>query len=100
MSDRQGAPTDDQVPRPRPAATAEPPDPVALLRSPAYLGLLVLAAALGVPVAAAAYFFLSLVSHLQKWVFSDLPTGLGFATAPPWWPLLPLALAGMLVAAA
>src|SRR3954454_24165649 len=87
-----------EVPQQRPG-TAEAPDPVAMLRSPAYLRLLVLAAALGVPIAAAAYFFLSLVSHLQKWVFADLPTGLGFDTAPPWWPLLPLTLAGVLVAA-
>jgi H+/Cl- antiporter ClcA len=60
--------------------------------------LLVLAAILGVPIAALAYFFLALVSHLQKWVFTDLPKGLGFAGEPAWWPLLPLMLAGVLVA--
>jgi H+/Cl- antiporter ClcA len=60
--------------------------------------LLVLAAILGVPIAALAYFFLALVSHLQSWVFEDLPEGLGFASQPAWWPLLPLAAAGVLVA--
>jgi len=58
----------------------------------------VLAAILGVPIAALAYFFLALVSHLQTWVFEDLPEHLGFASEPVWWPLLPLALAGVLVA--
>src|SRR5271169_4655482 len=74
-----------------------PPDPVALLRSRSYLVLLVLAAAVGVPVSAAAYFFLALVSKLQGWIFTSLPTGLGFHGEPLWWPILPLALAGVLV---
>jgi H+/Cl- antiporter ClcA len=71
-------------------------DPVALLRSRGYLGLLMLAAILGVPISAAAYFFLQLVAHLQRWVFTDLPQAIGLG-APVWWPLLPLALAGLLV---
>jgi H+/Cl- antiporter ClcA len=75
-----------------------PPDPLALLRSRSYIGLLVLAAIIGAPVSAAAYFFLALVSKLEGWVFSDLPESLGFHAEPLWWPLLPLALAGVLVA--
>ena len=77
-----------------------PSDALALLRSRSYVALLVLAAIIGVPVAAAAYFFLALVSKLQGWIFTDLPKGLGFHAEPLWWPILPLALAGLLVAAA
>jgi H+/Cl- antiporter ClcA len=72
-------------------------DTLALLRSRSYLVLLVLAALLGVPVSAAAYGFLALVSKLQGWVFTSLPRGLGFHGEPLWWPVLPLALGGVLV---
>ena len=75
-----------------------PADPLALLRSKSYLFLLVLAALVGVPVSAAAYFFLALVSKLQGWIFTSLPKGLGFHAEPLWWPILPLVLAGVLVA--
>jgi H+/Cl- antiporter ClcA len=74
-----------------------PSDPLALLRSRSYLGLLALAAIIGAPISAAAYFFLALVSRLQGWIFTDLPRGLGFHGEPLWWPVLPLALAGILV---
>jgi len=76
---------------------AKPADPLALLRTRRYAALLVLAAILGVPIAALAYFFLKLVDVLQKAVFTQLPSGLGFHGEPLWWPLLPLALAGLLV---
>jgi H+/Cl- antiporter ClcA len=76
-----------------------PPDPLAILRSRSYLGLLVLAAIIGVPVSALAYFFLALVTKLQGWIFTSLPDGLGFHGEPLWWPILPLVLAGVLVAA-
>ncbi len=75
-----------------------PPDPLALLRSRSYVALLVLAAIIGAPVSAAAYFFLALVSKLQRWVFTSLPTALGFHGEPLWWPIPPLVLAGVLVA--
>jgi H+/Cl- antiporter ClcA len=75
-----------------------PPDPLALLRSRSYVALLILAAVVGVPISAAAYFFLALVSKLQVWIFTDLPKGLGFDGEPLWWPILPLVLAGLLVA--
>ena len=75
-----------------------PSDPLAMLRSRSYLVLLVLAAIVGIPVSVAAYFFLALVSKMQVWIFTDLPKGLGFHGEPPWWPILPLVLAGVLVA--
>ena len=80
-----------------PAGT-KPADPLALLRTRRYLALLVLAAILGVPIAAIAYGFLKLVGVIQNAVFTTLPSGLGFHSEPLWWPLLPLALAGLLVA--
>ena len=67
--------------------TAPPPDPAALLRSRSYLVLLVLAAVIGAPISVVAYGFLTLVSKLQQWVFTDLPKGLGFHGAPLWWPV-------------
>jgi H+/Cl- antiporter ClcA len=75
-----------------------PSDPLALLRSRSYIALLVIAAIIGAPVSAAAYFFLALVSKMQGWIFTDLPKGLGFHAEPLWWPILPLLLAGVLVA--
>jgi H+/Cl- antiporter ClcA len=72
-------------------------DTLALLRSRSYLVLLVLAALLGVVVSAIAYGFLALVSKLQGWIFTSLPRGLGFHGEPLWWPVLPLALAGVVV---
>ena len=75
-----------------------PPDPLAVLRSRSYIGLLVLATIIGMPVAAAAYFFLAAVHWLQGWIFTDIPKALGFGSEPLWWPILPLTLAGLLVA--
>jgi len=72
--------------------------PVAVIRSPAYLRLLVLAFVLGAPVSAAAYWFLKLTELLQRWTYLDLPTAVGFDKQPTWWPVLPLALAGVVVA--
>src|SRR5215468_6332488 len=70
-----------------PGSPPGPADPMAMLRSRAYVGLLVVAAILGVPISAAAYGFLALVSYLQEELFTHLPHGLGFTTAPAWWPL-------------
>lgn len=74
-------------------------DPLAMLRTRRYVTLLVFAALLGVPIAVAAYYFLSLVDHMQEWVFSDLPDGLGFDGEPTWWPIVPLLVAGLVVGA-
>src|SRR6187455_2385766 len=80
------------------APAAPPPDPIALLRSRAYVKLLVLAALIGVPVSAIAYGFLYLVDELQKWLFESIPKDLGFDSAPMWWPLPVLFIAGVLCA--
>src|SRR5690242_12319978 len=93
-------PADPPAPDASPAGAPSEAAASAVLRSPAYLRLLLLAAVLGVPVSAAAYLFLYLMGLIQHWVFTDLPRQLGFTTAPPWWPLPPLVLAGVLVALA
>ncbi len=78
-----------------------PIDVVARLRSRSYLVLLILAAVLGVPIAAAAYWFLYLVSDLQKWLYQSdyLPKALGFHGTPVWWPIPLVGISGVLVAA-
>jgi H+/Cl- antiporter ClcA len=79
---------------PPPAAVVE-----SLVRSRRFLVLLVVAAILGAIVSAAAYGFLQLVNSINHWTYINLPHGLGFAGTPPWWPLVPLALAGLVVGA-
>lgn len=82
------------------AATAGATPPLDLartVRSRAYLSALVLAALLGIPVSVVAYGFLALVSALQKYLFTDLPSGLFGSAAPAWWPLPWLMLSGLLV---
>ncbi|HKY66061.1 MAG TPA: hypothetical protein VJM49_06810, partial [Acidimicrobiales bacterium] len=74
-----------------------PADAHAVMRSPDYVKLLVLAAIVGAPIAAAAYAFLWAVDELQDWLFTDLPRDLGFDSAPTWWPVPLLVLAGLLV---
>jgi H+/Cl- antiporter ClcA len=74
-----------------------PDDPMVVLRSRRYLRLLVIAAILGVPISAAAYYFLWVVHHGQRWLFEGLPIALGFETVPPWWPLPILAIGGLIV---
>lgn len=65
---------------------AEATDVLALLRTRSYLVLLAIAALLGVPIAAVAYWFLYLVSELQKWLFDPdyLLKSLGFHGEPIW----------------
>jgi H+/Cl- antiporter ClcA len=58
-----------------------------------------MAAVLGVVISFLVYWYLKLVTDMQTWVFTDLPKGLGFSGEPPWWPLLPLAVAGAIVGA-
>jgi len=76
-----------------------PADPFAILRTRKYVALLVLAAVLGVVISFLIYWYLKLITDIQTWVFTDLPKGLGFHGEPPWWPLLPLAVAGAVVGA-
>ena len=87
------------MPPPDPTS-AHGPDPLALLRSRAYVKLLILAALIGIPVSAVAYGFLELVAEIQELLYDDLPDALGYDTAPVWWPLPLLALAGLCVALA
>jgi H+/Cl- antiporter ClcA len=88
----------DQQPAPKEPPASPPPDPLALIRSREYIVALVLAGLIGLPVAAVAYGFLALVSWLQRFLFTELPGLLGFATVPAWWSLPLLALSGLLVA--
>ena len=81
-----------------PAGPAAAADPVELLKSRSYLALLAFGAIIGAPVAAIAYYFLKFINEAQQFVFTDLPKHLGFQSEPMWWPLLPLALSGLLVA--
>ena len=80
---------------------ASPPgpsaDPAELLRSRNYLVLLVLGAALGAPIAAGAYWFLQGINHSQTWLFTTLPSDLGFSHEPLWWPIPLLLLSGFVV---
>ena len=69
------------------------------MRTRKYLALLILAAVLGVVISFLIYWFLKLVADVQTWVFTDLPKGLGFDGEPAWWPLLPLAVGGVIVGA-
>ncbi|MDX6324911.1 MAG: hypothetical protein QOK15_1265, partial [Nocardioidaceae bacterium] len=78
-------------------APAAPPDPIALLRSRGYVAILLVASLIGIPIALVAFFFLALTTHLQGWVYQDLPKAIGLAT-PTWWPIPVLVSGGLLVA--
>lgn len=69
-----------------------------MIRERGYVALLGFAAVLGVPLAIGAWAFLQAVAHMQTSVFTDLPVSLGFHGVPAWWPLVPLAVAGVVVA--
>src|SRR5947209_6630662 len=79
------------------AAAGAAPDPLAVIRSPRYLALLAIAALVGAPIAAIAYFLLKLIGLTQQWAYTDLPSEVGFSAVPPWWPLIPLGVAGVVV---
>jgi H+/Cl- antiporter ClcA len=76
-----------------------PADPFAVLRTRKYLALLILAGVLGVAISFLVYWYLKLTTDLQRRVFTELPAALGFHGEPPWWPLMPLAVAGVVVGA-
>src|SRR5919201_884305 len=79
-------------------AAAAPVDPIATIRSRRFLALLVLAGLVGVVVSFAAWGFLELVHQIQVGVFQGLPKDLGFDSAPRWWYLPVLAIAGLVTA--
>lgn len=87
-------------PAPTAAGTSSPPplDPAALMRTKQYRRLLVLAAFIGIVVSLASWLFLEGTHALQQWTYETLPTSLGFAEAPWWWPLPVLAIAGVAIA--
>jgi H+/Cl- antiporter ClcA len=80
------------------AATTPTTDPTAAMRTREFRALLVLAAGVGVVASAVAWGFLQLVFHMQGWVFDDLPEAFGYGSAPLWWSLPVLAIAGVIVA--
>src|SRR5580765_7395847 len=73
------------------------PDPDAILRSRGYIMILVFGAVIGLLAALVAYFFLKWVGDVQEYVFTTLPTDLGFDVEPTWWPIPILAISGLLV---
>ena len=62
--------------------------------------VIVLAAAVGVVVSLAAWCFLELIHQVQQGVFTDLPSDMGYESAPWWWLVGVLGVAGVLVALA
>jgi hypothetical protein len=78
--------------------TLSPPvSPGELLRRPSYVVLLVIGVLVGVPVAGGAYVFLLGDAQAQQYVSTTLPTDIGFAAAPAWWPIPLLSISGLLV---
>lgn len=71
-------------------------DPRTVIRSPAYLSALILAAILGIPISAVAYGFLTLVTKLQRYLFTTLPQDVLGGPAPAWWPVPWLMVCGLL----
>jgi H+/Cl- antiporter ClcA len=60
----------------------------------------VFAAVVGVIVSLAAWCFLELIHQIQHGVFNGLPNDMGYKSAPWWWIVLVLAIAGIIVALA
>ncbi len=79
-------------------AVSLPSDPNGLIRSRQYRVLLVVASLIGLLVSAASWCFLELVHELQIGLYEKLPSHLGYDSAPWWWPLPWLALAGLVTA--
>ena len=77
---------------------ASPGDPAATIRSRRFLVLLVLAALIGVVTSLAAWCFLELIHQIQVGVYTDLPKDFGYHSAPEWWSLPVLAIAGVVTA--
>src|SRR4051795_807034 len=81
-----------------PPAEESGPDPAETMLSREFLRLLVLAALIGAVAAVVAWGFLEFIAHMETWIYSDLPDGLGFGSTPLWWSLPVLAIAGVIVA--
>ncbi|MGX1128508.1 hypothetical protein RKD49_000698 [Streptomyces glaucescens] len=70
----------------------------ATLLTPGYARLLLLSVLLGIPIAVACFFFVGLQHRLEHWVWESLPDAVGYDSAPWWWPLPALLLAGLILA--
>ncbi|WP_432876433.1 chloride channel protein [Kribbella sp. CA-245084] len=81
-----------------PATGGQSTDPQVLMRSRQYRGLLVVSALIGVVVSIASWGFLEATHWLQQALYFHLPKALGFDSAPWWWPLPVLAVAGLVIA--
>ena len=73
-------------------------DPAALIRTREYRVLLILAGLVGLVVSTASWCFLEAVHELEVLVYDKLPDHLGYDSAPLWWPLPWVGLAGALTA--
>jgi H+/Cl- antiporter ClcA len=77
------------------------PDPAPAMRGKALVAVLVLAAIVGVIASLAAWGFLELIFYIQRWVFTDIPSDLGYSHGTPlWWYVPVLAIAGIAAALA
>jgi H+/Cl- antiporter ClcA len=86
---------------PSPAAGAAPAPAAAPDPTPKMLAILcAFAAVVGVVVSLAAWCFLELVHQIQHGVFMGLPNDMGYNSAPWWWLVLVLGVAGVIVALA
>jgi H+/Cl- antiporter ClcA len=74
------------------------PDPGDLIASRGFRALLLFSALIGIVVSLACWCFLELIHAIEQGVYEDLPAALGFDTAPWWWPLPVLGVAGVLIA--
>ncbi|MBK5111978.1 MAG: chloride channel protein, partial [Thermoleophilia bacterium] len=88
------------LPAPESDQGPEQPDPASVIRSRQFVVLLVLASIVGVIASVAAWAFLELIYYAQVWVFTDIPNDLGYDSAPIWWSLPILAIAGAVTALA
>lgn len=73
---------------------------VAVLTSRGYRGLLLVSALIGVPIALVAWGFLEVVHGLEILVWETVPEDLGMHTPSPWYAVLVLAIAGLVVGVA
>lgn len=88
------------LPAPDPDQAGAGPDPASVIRSPQFVVLLVLASIVGVVASLAAWGFLEFVYYAQVWVYTDLPKDVGYDSAPIWWSLPILMIAGAITALA
>src|SRR3954454_5411805 len=76
-------------------------DPASAMRGKGFVVVLVLAAIIGVIASLASWGFLELIFYIQRWVFTDIPSDLGYSHGTPlWWYVPVLAIAGVAAALA